>query len=64
MSPANQNELIGKINHSNDLKKVKCRSVSVDKVSYVYVYMCIYICVLYINETMMVDCTIKDSTYV
>ena len=40
--PTNQNELIGKINHSNDLKKVKRRSVSVDKVTYVYVY--IYMC--------------------
>ena len=42
MSPANQNELIGKINHSNDLKKVKSRSISVNKVTYVYVY--IYMC--------------------
>ena len=41
MSPANQNELIGKINHSNYLKKVKRRSISVDKVAYVY------ICVIY-----------------
>ena len=38
MSPANQNELIGKTNHSNNLKKVKRRSLSVDKVTYVYVY--------------------------
>ena len=34
MSPTNQNELIGKINHLNDLKKVKRRSISVDKVTY------------------------------
>ena len=38
MSPTNQNELIGKLNHSNDLKKVERRSISVDKVTYVYVY--------------------------
>ena len=60
MSPTNQNDLIGKITHSNDLKKVKRRSISVGKVTYVYVY----IYVQYINETMMADCTIKDSTYV
>ena len=38
MSPTDQSELIGKINHSNDLKKVKRRSIFVDKVTYVYVY--------------------------
>ena len=38
MSPTNQNELIGKINLSNDFKKVKSRSISVNKVTYVYVY--------------------------
>ena len=42
------------------LKKVKRRSISVDKVTYVYAYKY----VLYINEIMMADCTIKDSTYV
>ena len=42
MCPTNQNELIGKINHSNYLKKLKRRSTSVDKVTYVYVY--IYMC--------------------
>ena len=42
MSPTNQNELVGKTNHSNDLGKVKRRSISVDKVTYVYVYM--YMC--------------------
>ena len=35
MNQTNQNELIGKINHSNDLKKVKGRSISVDKITYV-----------------------------
>ena len=44
MSPPNQNELIGKIKHSNDLKKVKRRSISVGKVTYVYVYIYIYMC--------------------
>ena len=38
MIPTYQNDLIGKINHSNDLKKVKRRSISVDKVTYVYAY--------------------------
>ena len=46
MSPTIQNELIGKINQLNDLKEVKRCSFSVDKVTYVYVY----IYVKYINE--------------
>ena len=47
MNPTNQNELTGKINHSNDLKKVKRRSIPVGKVTYtlykvtyIYIYMC------------------------
>ena len=57
MSPINQNELIGivaKYTIQIWLKKIKSRSISVDKVSYVYVY----VYVQYINETMMADCTI------
>ena len=34
MSPTNENELIGKKNHLHDLKKVKRRSISLDKVTY------------------------------
>ena len=41
-----------------DFKKIKRRSISWTKL---LMHMCIYI---HNNETMMADCTIKDSTYV
>ena len=46
MSLTSQNELIGiiaKYAIKIWLKKVKCRSISVDKVTYVYVYVYIYV---------------------
>ena len=42
-------------------KDVKCRSISSDKVTSVYVHVYICICVYVHYKTMMTDYTIKDS---